>query len=354
MAGNIAKRPNGKWRARYRDEAGDERARALRPQGRRPRWLDESADGHVRHLRRPSGREESLSSEFYDGWAAAAVVGPFDQGQCRPGHGSRPSPNLPMKAIRWSHVEAWVKAMSTPSGPARSRARFVIVRSVFRAAVAIGDRKRPASAWLPRRRKAEAAMRIPSVEEVGQLLAHADGPASRLARASRRMSRSAPSPDSARAKPLPFRSARSTSCADARGRSDSCSATAATTRSDHRDGSEPHRLPSGRAGHHPQRARRRPRRSRPDAAGSSPSTNGDATTTRLLGHRAPRAPQPRSSHVPLHDLRPLLRLRPDSPRLRRRHRPARARPLDCDDHAEHLQPPLADRRSPHPQGGPVV
>lgn len=26
MAGNIAKRSNGKWRARYRDEAGNERA----------------------------------------------------------------------------------------------------------------------------------------------------------------------------------------------------------------------------------------------------------------------------------------------------------------------------------------
>ena len=29
MAGNIAKRANGKWRARYRDGAGNERARPI-------------------------------------------------------------------------------------------------------------------------------------------------------------------------------------------------------------------------------------------------------------------------------------------------------------------------------------
>jgi hypothetical protein len=27
MAGNVAKRPNGKWRARYRDDAGKEHSR---------------------------------------------------------------------------------------------------------------------------------------------------------------------------------------------------------------------------------------------------------------------------------------------------------------------------------------
>lgn len=27
MAGNVAKRPHGKWRARYRDEAGNEHSR---------------------------------------------------------------------------------------------------------------------------------------------------------------------------------------------------------------------------------------------------------------------------------------------------------------------------------------
>jgi integrase len=69
-----------------------------------------------------------------------------------------------------------VKAMSTQWAPTTIKTRFVIVRSAFRAAVA--DRViavDPSSGVaLPRRRKADAAMRIPSVEDVGQLLAHAD------------------------------------------------------------------------------------------------------------------------------------------------------------------------------------
>jgi predicted DNA-binding transcriptional regulator AlpA len=36
MAGNLAKRPNGKWRARCSDDAGIGAFAALRPQGRRP------------------------------------------------------------------------------------------------------------------------------------------------------------------------------------------------------------------------------------------------------------------------------------------------------------------------------
>jgi integrase len=84
--------------------------------------------------------------------------------------------DLPMKAIRRSHVEAWIKTMSVKWAPSTIKTRFVIVRSVFRAAVA--DRVISADpsdgVALPRRRKAEAAMRIPSVGEVGLLLAHAD------------------------------------------------------------------------------------------------------------------------------------------------------------------------------------
>ncbi len=84
--------------------------------------------------------------------------------------------DLPMKAIRRSHVETWVKSISTRSAPTTIKTRFVIVRSVFRAAVA--DRVIAADPTmgvaLPRRRKAEAAMRIPTLSQVGLLLAHAD------------------------------------------------------------------------------------------------------------------------------------------------------------------------------------
>jgi len=83
---------------------------------------------------------------------------------------------LPMKSIRRSHIEAWVKAMSTTLAPTTIKTRHVIVRSVFRAAVAdkVIASDPSEGITLPRRRKAEAAMRIPTPQEVGRLLEAAD------------------------------------------------------------------------------------------------------------------------------------------------------------------------------------
>ena len=66
--------------------------------------------------------------------------------------------------------------MSTQWAPSTVKTRFVIVRSVFQAAVAdrVITTDPSTGVALPRRRKAEAAMRITSVDEVGRLLAHAD------------------------------------------------------------------------------------------------------------------------------------------------------------------------------------
>lgn len=41
MAGNIAKRPDGRWRARYRDESGKEHARHFGRKVDAQHWLDE-------------------------------------------------------------------------------------------------------------------------------------------------------------------------------------------------------------------------------------------------------------------------------------------------------------------------
>ena len=56
-----------------------------------------------------------------------------------------------------SHIETWVKSMSAKWAPTTIKTRFVIVRSVFRAAVA--DR---------------VIASDPTVEQVAKLLAHAD------------------------------------------------------------------------------------------------------------------------------------------------------------------------------------
>ncbi len=87
--------------------------------------------------------------------------------------------SVQLKALRPSHVQVWVKRMQT-RGLASStiRTRSNNVRSVLRAAVA--DKviaSDPSEAIrLPRQRRAAVAMTIPTAEQVGSLIASADGP----------------------------------------------------------------------------------------------------------------------------------------------------------------------------------
>jgi integrase len=85
--------------------------------------------------------------------------------------------------VRPTHVEAWVKSMTGSTGdrgrplaPGTIKTRFVNVRSVFRAAIRDGliVNDPTEGVRLPRQRKREASMALPSPGEVGQLLAAAE------------------------------------------------------------------------------------------------------------------------------------------------------------------------------------
>lgn len=106
----------------------------------------------------------------------SAALGPETRENADLATGSVPFAESPMKAIRRSHLEAWVKAMSATLAASTIKTRYVIVRSVFRAAIAdkVIASDPSQGITLPRQRKAEAAMRIPTVASVGLLIAHAD------------------------------------------------------------------------------------------------------------------------------------------------------------------------------------
>jgi len=78
-----------------------------------------------------------------------------------------------MSDLRRSHVEAWVKAMTDRRlAPGTIKTRTQNVRSVLRAAVAdqVIPRDPSVGVTLPRTRRKEASMSIPSTEVVGRLL----------------------------------------------------------------------------------------------------------------------------------------------------------------------------------------
>ena len=176
MAGNIARRPDGRWRARYRDENRREHSRHFARKVDAAAWLHDVTGSIVAGTYVDPRAGNTTFQQFYDDWAPRQLWVPSTKANADLATRSVPFGDMRMKAIRRSHVESWVKEMATRWAPTTIKTRFVIVRSVFRAAVA--DRviavDPSIGVALPRRRKAEAAMRVPAVDEVGRLLAHAD------------------------------------------------------------------------------------------------------------------------------------------------------------------------------------
>jgi len=115
--------------------------------------------------------------EFYGTWSARQIWVASTRDNADRTIKGVPFGDLPMSTIRRSHVEVWIKSMTVDGLAATTiKTKFVIVRSVMREAVKdkVISSDPAEGVVLPRRRKAEAAMRTPTVEEVGRLMACAD------------------------------------------------------------------------------------------------------------------------------------------------------------------------------------
>jgi integrase len=172
MMASIKKRPDGKWRARYRDEEGRERARHFDRKIDATNWLaqkqTEVATGtHVD----PDAGKVTLRS-FYGEWAPRQVWATNTATAMELAVRSCTFADTELRKVRRSHVESWVKQMSVSLQPGTIRTRVNNVRSVLRAAARdrVIAQDPSAGVVLPRLRRAEHAMRIPSPEEVGQVL----------------------------------------------------------------------------------------------------------------------------------------------------------------------------------------
>jgi hypothetical protein len=95
MAGNIAKRANGKWRARYRDEAGNERARHFDRKIDAQQWLDQVTSAVVTGTYAAPKAGRITFAAFFGEWSARQSGHPAPCSLCRwrrdpcPSRGSR-------------------------------------------------------------------------------------------------------------------------------------------------------------------------------------------------------------------------------------------------------------------------
>jgi integrase len=114
--------------------------------------------------------------QFFDLWSPRQIWAPGTVKKVDQAINSVTFADVPLDRLRPSHLRSWIKTMNDkPLAPNTIRSRFDHVRAVIRAAVA--DRAIPfdvtATVTLPRARRAEAAMVVPTTTEVGDALHHA-------------------------------------------------------------------------------------------------------------------------------------------------------------------------------------
>lgn len=157
-----------RYRARWVDDDGRERAASFAS--------EKAAKAHLRQVAR--GEYANVAGkltfkQFFDQWSPTQVWAPGTVKKVDQAIGSVTFADVQLDRLRPSHIQAWIKVMADkPLAPNTIRSRVDHVCAAIRAAVA--DRIIPfdvtANVTLPRARRADAAMVIPTTTDVGALL----------------------------------------------------------------------------------------------------------------------------------------------------------------------------------------
>jgi integrase len=134
---SIQKRPDGRWRARYRGPDGRERARHFRRQTDAQRWLDEQTAAVLTGQWVDPKAGKVTFAEYARAWQASQVhrrnttlaVDSALRVHVVPAFGGRP-----IASIRRSEIQAFVKALGERLAPSTVATVYQHMRSVFRAA----------------------------------------------------------------------------------------------------------------------------------------------------------------------------------------------------------------------------
>lgn len=140
---SITKRGNGLWRARYRDDVEKEHAKHFDRKVDAQRWLNEVTASLVTGSYVDPKAGSVTFERFYAQWSQRQVWVPSTRVNADHAAASVPFAQVPLKSLRRSHVEQWVKAMTKDLAATTIHTRVAIVRSVLRAAVA--DRSSPST-----------------------------------------------------------------------------------------------------------------------------------------------------------------------------------------------------------------
>src|SRR3954453_7317609 len=170
---SIAKRPDGTYRPRYRDENGKEHARHFKRKVDAQRWLNEvTAAGIPGGYADPQAGRTTFDA-YYRAWSERQVWAPMTEVSMDLVRRKVTFGSVPIASLRASHLESWVKAMVTAGyAPNTVATRVNAVRAALKSAVrARGIAIAPSAGLrLPARRRAEHAMEIPTPDQIRALI----------------------------------------------------------------------------------------------------------------------------------------------------------------------------------------
>lgn len=175
---SIRKLPDGRFQAQFRPiPGGRQKTRTAARKVDVKRWLDEQTAAVVTGNYADPRAGRVTWSTFYAEWSSRQVWAPGTTKAMDLAAGSVPFGTVQLRLVRRSHVEQWVKQMEVRGlAPSTIHTRYNNVRSVFRGAVS--DRLIAADPTvgvrLPRRRRREAAMMVPTPDTVGAILRASD------------------------------------------------------------------------------------------------------------------------------------------------------------------------------------
>ena len=174
-SGNERKVEVARYRARYRDRSGKEHARHFERKVDAQRWLDEVTASVVTGTYVDPKAGRITFDEWFEKWSAGQLWADGTLTSARQAAASVPFGKVPIGKIDEGDVQAWIKSLHTRLAVSTIHTRFNYVHMAFLAAV----RKRLiavdpcADVKLPRKRKIESTMLIPTSEQVARALREA-------------------------------------------------------------------------------------------------------------------------------------------------------------------------------------
>lgn len=165
---SVRQRPNGQWRARYRDEDGKEYAKHFDLKRDAQAWLNEVASAQLTGTYVAPAASRGTLQGFYAEWSKDQLWTQNTRRLADRAVGECTFRSVPFGRLRRSHGEAYIKQLASKLAPTTVKTRAAYVRIVLRAAIL--DRRLAndplEGVKLPTARKTEHTMRVPSPAEV--------------------------------------------------------------------------------------------------------------------------------------------------------------------------------------------